>query len=448
MMPTTYQDLRDAIPAQNSGVLVDGTGADGDLRIALQVAFPGFGDAVLGNFILGTDVLTGLDWVDVTGYCQGWEWDRGSEPPARPETGLLRARLDQIDPNDPSPPVESFAPWASFYNGPGTFVRVITMEHVNAPTSPESLVWTSLFVGMVESWQEQTSALGQLLWIDVVAVEVPTYVMAQVNDVAVAPEGLGDFPFLRIVRLMGAADTDIGNSVDYNLPSSLLREMQATEMAQNRLTEMYVVADSVDALLYSGKDGQIRLRERGVDEVDWVISTTGEILDADVDVPVVADSFLTRNDDDLIVASVTLAQVGATAVTYTNEYLVGRYRRRSTQRLDLVTRDIYANADLDFIADRILARGDETYRPYSVQLDSTMHPNVAAFLSAIEIGEVLNVRNTLGGLGIVFSFYSVAKLANRVTVGNDDDDARPFVVWTAGVHFGVEHVSTWTLIEP
>jgi hypothetical protein len=425
---STYSDLQAQVPAATAGHPI-GVGA---WRFVVEIALPLTDTSLLGTMRLGYDVLSDLEYTDVTGYVHGVEWDRGGSPGDRPQVGELRFRL-----NDPA---GDFAPHQSIYFGPGTLVRVGVGLRDNAGRM--GLYWPQ-FTGVVQSWEEGSAGVGAAGWIDVVAHEV-MYLLGQVNTNALAsPVGNDDDAGLRALRLIEAAHAKFTVETEIDFGGAGPFTLQSTDMADNRLTELYLTADSVDALLYSTKGGNLALVTRAINHVDDAatlfanrprLSTLPQTVD---DVPIVADTLTTLNDDELILSEVTLAQVGGTEVTYENDGIAGRYGFRATGRSDLLTRNVYGGADLAWLAARILARGSETYRPAALELHSEHGESVVKFLTIAEIGQLVDVVRTGR---VMFLEYAIARMAHRVAPLGPDS-----ATWTCTVELDVEHLSRWSL---
>jgi hypothetical protein len=385
-----------------------------DYRFIVRVALTSEG-GTLGSFVLGTDVLGGPRWRDVTHDVHGISATRGGDVGDRPIAGELRFRLNNEH--------GEWSPTESSYYGPGTLVQIIVGNDIDD---------FPIFTGITQSWNEASAGLDAYRWIDVVAWE-PMYLLGEVDDPALLSlTGDNDTLGQRVDRLLTQAEWQFGSIYNDDPDSPPL--FQSSYFAQDVLTELYLTADSVDWQVVPSKRGLLGIRRRGT---SWM--PVG-LRDIGTDVPIVTDSLITTNDDELILSSVSLSRVGGSVVTYTNPGVAGRYQRRTTKRTDLITKDPGSNGDLAAVAAGILGRSVQTFRPLSVELDAEHGDSVFEFLFRTDINGLVNVEDPAKRLR--FTGYSVSKIEHRIEPMNEGG-----VHWTATVYFEAEDGAHWFITE-
>lgn len=371
-------------------------------RFVAQIAVATAG-SLLGTFVLGSSKLGGPRWRDITGDIQGMSIDRGGEPAGRPIAGEITIRLHN--------PTGTWSPWVNPFYAPGTLLRIVIGNGV--VTKPQ-------FTGLVHSWNEAGVGLDAYEWIDIVAWE-PQFLLAGIDDNALAVAvGAGETLTQRIDRLLAKAAWQF----DRSIVSTLTATYQATDHAQDVASEMYRVVDSVEVTVWSGKDGRLRFRERRLGNGGaWTLAHQDKN----------PESLITANDDDRILASVDLARVGGSSVTYTNTGIAGRYQRRTSQRTDLVTVAEPANADLARVAAGMLARGRQTYRPQQFEVQSGQGPGPAALIFETELTD----RVALDHHAVTFANYAICGFRHDVTV------TKAGCYWITTITLDIEADSGW-----
>lgn len=354
-------------------------------------------------FILGTGQLGGPRWRDITPDVQGITWTRGGEPNQRPIAGELSVRLLNTD-------CATWSPWLSPWYGPGTILRVVIGNGVD--TLPQ-------FTGLVQSWNEGSVGLQAYEWVDIRVWE-PLYLLSLVNDNALAGVvGGGDTLGQRIDRLLTQADWQF----DAAIFDATGATFQATDLAQDTATEMYLTVDSVDYTVWTMKDGSLKVSSREWGSHYWTLAHNDQN----------PDSLITANDDERILSSVDLARVGGTSVTYTNAGLASIYQRRSTNRNDLITVAESADADLERVANGMLARARQTYRPISIEIQSGYGSAVAEIIIESDLMD----RMTLDHETVLFDSYAICGFTHNVQL------AATGVYWTTTISLDIESDSNW-----
>jgi len=401
---TLQTDLCNTPLAASDGVPLGLPGYPPSYLFAIQLAITTIGQ-LLGTFILGGGKLGGPRWVDVTSDCQGLHWNRGGEPAQRPIAGALSLRLINIG--------DKWSPWQSPFFGPGTMMRV-------AVGDPTTLI--PQFCGTTVSWNESSEGVGAYDWVDITVWE-NMFLLSEVNDHALAGVvGGGDTLTQRVDRLL----TQAAWQFDREIMSMSSATFQATDFAQDVASELYRTVDSVDAVVYPAKDGMLVIRDRATGSgARWTYARP----DQD------PDSVVTANDDDRILASIDLARVGGSAVTYTNPGLAGRYQRRSTQRTDMITVAEPGDTDLARVADGILTRARQTYRPVEFSVEAGQGVTQSKLIVEADLGD----RVTVAHGTVSFFNYAICLVEHDVEVAGG---GLPY--WRTVFHLDIEKDSMWT----
>lgn len=382
--------------------------ADGHTRgISVELGLPSAGGAVLGDFILGTDVLTGLEWYDVTGRWTGADVDLGSSDGSA-NVGTFTVTLADAA-GDLTPWSSTFPRDGRVYAAPGTLVR-ITSE-LDGSARP-------IVTGVVESWTIRRSAIAGDAEVVIDAVET-TSLLARINDPALAAGvGAGDTTPARIARLLEAAHWPFGT----DLPAMASPTHQATVMAQDRLSECYLTATGAGLTFRSDRYGRATLVPELL-ATDPVDATEGEFI--------TADTLDLANDDELVLNAVTLARSGGTETTWTNDVSIGRHGRRTGGRSDLT---LDADAYLATLAAAELARGAVTLRPASFQFEADRAPVIAHTL------DLATDVNLTTDVGVQFDHFRVIGLRHQLAPRGATG-----LAWTLTVNLAPSSTSSVTL---
>lgn len=412
---TTLSDLCAEPLAITAGVPLGIPGYD-SYRFAVQLAL--VSPANILPFVLGTSMLGGPRWEDVTDDVQGLTWGRGGQPAQRPIAGELQMRLLNLDCR--------WCPWQNGYYGPGTLLRVVIGNGVS--TKPQ-------FTGLTQSWieasQGQAGGAGYQ-WVDVTAWESLS-LLSESNDNALAGVvGGGETLTQRVDRLLTQAEWQFGYATDPSAGGAAT--FQATDLAQDVASELFRTVDSCDATVVPAKNGSLLVWSRGNGSYgNWNFPYEYQN----------PDTFTTANDDDRILSSVDLARVGGTVVTFTNTGVAGRYQKRSTNRVDLMTVAEAADADLARVAAGMLARANESYRPVSFACESGQGASVSNLMIEADLTDRITLDAPLPmGERLVFDSYSICGFNYDVTV------AAAGTYWRATVYMDIESDSSWTVHGP
>ena len=378
----SYLDLTSAPIGASAGSPVGYAG----WRFCVQVATTLTG-AVLGSFVLGTDVLSEVQWTDVTADVEFVDIERGNAAGENPGAGKLSVRLRNI--------TGAYLPRNGLYFGPGTLCRV--------SIGPGSTLcpWIT---AVSTSWNETSDGDRKVRWIDIEADEV-TSLLGEVNNEAVSPIGAGESVLARFNRVLDSANWQFGSNPSIPSPVSGWA-MQPTTLADDAWTELELVAESTGLVLIADKQGRVCLRPR---------VNAGTAVTLGSDVPIIADSIDTENDARRVLGQVTAGRhnededVYEPALTYYKSGIEGRYQKRSTSFTNLRTRNPGNNEDLALYANDRLDRGAQTYRVGSVGLNTLNGAAVWNFLSTVDIGSPVNVihadRDTTDLVGMFLDYF-------------------------------------------
>lgn len=202
-------------------------------------------------------------WESIGSRVRGLSWDRGCQSPLdRPRVGTAQLTLDnrdgalsawtntgafktqEGDPVTPGAHVDGL-----IWPRPGTLIRFgmfVGAGHT----------WTPLFTGRLAAQTEDTSELVDG-WQTYDANEL-TADLGAFNGEQQPSQGGGETLSQRVARLLADALWDGSYTVQSDTIGNAGR-FQATQLAQNRITELYVTGDSVGMRVLCGSDGQLRV---------------------------------------------------------------------------------------------------------------------------------------------------------------------------------------------
>jgi len=252
----------------------------GDWRLVVEIVMPDNPGSIYGTATYGSSEYTDPAWVDVTDWVRGLEWTRGADEPfGRPRIGELSVTLDDRG--------GIFSPWStsttigpSVRMAPGAVIRVgcisrdydVTVEH----TGPSWLAWLPQFCGIVDSWT--TGLVGNNLpdevspsttgdrWVTIRAYETLRAVSEIDANALPGVVGYGETVPVRIQRLLDAANWQFGEVLDdaRSLRATTIDyRLQSTDMADNRLAECYLTADSAGVVVRTDRTGRVIVCDPG-----------------------------------------------------------------------------------------------------------------------------------------------------------------------------------------
>lgn len=446
----------------------------GDWRFALQILLPEDAASRWGVARWGQSIWSGLAWFDITSFLRGASWSRGATSVgSRPEVGTCDLTLENRN--------LQFSPWngiSSYRNstvvdtegvvqpgffGPGTVLRLVgysptgQVEPFFDPTELDTASddrWVSMFTGIVSSWGDVSVEKGADGFVEVSLNETFSTLARADAPALGSPVGNDDLPGARVDRLLQAAGWSFGpvvDELDYVTGSSADYLLQSTVMAQPRISELYLTADSVGGVLRSDRLGRAVLYNvypnrlpvgitRGPDRNR--IAGIGPLVFEDVDdyfPAYVADSVKSANDDEVIVNVVNYARVGGSVRSARDEQSVSRYEAEIVaQRSDLIGKS-------DVLVDRIIADIIDSRSRLALRLSElgvhSRHEGSCSLLLSLDVDEVIDVvlPPLLEGYTAIVSGASVLGMSHDLTPAGPNG-----LVWTATYSFGLQGPLTLT----
>jgi hypothetical protein len=303
------------------------------------------------------------------------------------------------------------------FDGSGGFVeisggppRVLWVHGGVIPTSTEGTSqWRPRFTGTIETISDENAETDAARWVNVTAVETLAD-LAKVDDPERPVSGNGEHVGARAKRLADAANwrfyytgiERVTGPSEYADKISPVATMQATNLAQNRLSELYLTSDSTDMDALSGRKGELVLSSRGLAptyfndaEVGWDFTNGLPVALSDGEatteytqaftgtfdltwLPCVNIS--TARDNEGVLSGVSMARVGGTQ--YSKEMSGSRAGRSSFTRNDLICR---SDATVQTIVNSTLDRRHKATTKAHVELDHSMHPVLFHFMSNLDL---------------------------------------------------------------
>lgn len=437
----------------------------GDWRYAVQVLLPTDTTSRWGVAKWGEATWSGKQWYDITGYVRGMEWTRGTTTfGGRPEVGVATLTLDNED--------NQFSPWngvSSFqgaavmdstgivfpgYLAPGTLMRSVCFSPSGmvSPTAsagallPDSAdSWVPQFTGIVESWTDESFGLGKDSHVTVVVKETLS-TMALVDDLALSSAvGNDDTGIIRVQRLLDNAGWPYGDVDDSYFANAFAPGspplLQSTVMAGNRISEVYLTADSVGGVVRSDRSGKPLIYNvegtpygvsRGPDRNymlqlshAYVPGGTGASFSA----PYIADSTKPANDDDIIINDVTMSYVGGSVRTGQNVVSQQQYGRRTYSRTDLICK---TDTVVDYLIEKVISTSNTPLRLASLQVHN-LHAGAYPAIIGLDIDNRIDVElPPLPGYTVKAPNCQIAGYTHNVT------PLPGGLVWTTDITFGVQ----------
>lgn len=325
-----------------------------------------------------------------------------------------------------------------------------SLEYIDGsllPDSPDATVCQ--FTGIVESWVDETAGLGADGAVLVTAVETIS-TMAKVDENAGSLVGNNDEPVERIQRLLDAAGWKYGDVIDrFTYESTLTTtdyELQSTDLAVNRITELYLTADSVGAVVRSDRSGMPVLTNHPETTDPVVLGMKRGPEKAKVRglsfgynnylfdlffAPYVADSVKVANDDEGIVNDVRLTYVGGSQRSDTDNVSIQQYGRVPYELNNLVCD---SNDLLDYlISAKLAARARKPLRVASLQLHSS-HFGALPAIIGFDVHDATYVYlPNLGDYFVIAIDAFIDSMTHRLTPLSN---AEP--IWTCDITFGLQ----------
>lgn len=450
---------------------------DDDARLAVEILLPEYNNSLwnVAEWEPATPsygIWNTVAWVDITQYVRGVEWFQGAdELKGRPRAGVAEITLENegglfslLDPtstlNDSVRAIDDDT-LSNYYFNPGTLVRVVAHNYNLSDSFPAANPsWQPLFTGVVEQWTQRIEHGGVEDYVTLTVVDTISQ-LARVDENALgSAEGLDDTVAQRIERLADAAGWPYGYNHLYGAenfatalgvhgtygPSDI--RLQSTDMALNRLQELYLTADSAGVNIRSGRDGKLLTLDRyyDYDHPYW-----GSAFSVHVKVPDGYDTSSTntaqvsnelvtvKSDDEAIYTEVNLSRAGGSQQSAEDTVLKTRYGRINYTRNDLINRSDAMTAEL---AQAILFFHSSPLIISSVTLDSNEDTeNTLRHLIELEIGQSVRFYfYTPDGNNRTTLTAEVESVEHKISVQDTNK-----VHWTCKVSFGF--ISSLTAYE-
>lgn len=366
----------------------EGEALTSSLRLVVQIAVPESGGARYGIDIYddgdGSDSVysSGYEWLDLSDRVRGTTWRRGKGALVdQPETGVWTVDLANGDgylsPRNSAsgfPSIEALAP--------GTPMRVGYWD--------DSL-WSPAFTGIIEDIDEAAVELDADVWATFTVIETVA-LLARLNRPEQPAAGASEHYRDRFERLLADAGWPYGANY-LGVTALTAAELQATTMAENRLSELKLTADSIFADIYSGKNGQFTVTTKGTVTVMsspnldlFLISDEdGPTTIAAVDFDAIhwAEAPRIKTNADRLVNSVSAARVGGTSITSVDPESIGDNFEVTYKRTDLILDD---DADVTTWTAAYLALAKAaTVKISDVRLDAAMSAFTEDLLRALDV---------------------------------------------------------------
>ena len=337
----------------------------GDWNLVVEILLPTYGSGLWGLDNWNESDWGAISWQPLTNRVRGMEWMRGSdEIYGRPRVGYIFLTLDNND--------GEMDPWTSDsaqYLAPGTVLRA-GLTSPTGITDPDygTVSWIPQWTGIVESWAPVIATSNAADRYVEVMLNETTRDLSQIDDIALAaPVGSGEGASFRAERLLTAANWPYGYLLEAQqmLPTpAVTYPLQSTNMAQNRIAELYLTADSSDSQFRSLRDGRASLTGSeyigsvgNANAAVWPLVLTSWYAAGAYRVPSIhldnedltidsgaagvqqnvafrPETFRSQSQDVEISNVVTLSRVGGTPQQYRQEYSIQRYGPRSYVRSD------------------------------------------------------------------------------------------------------------------
>jgi len=372
-----------------------GTALGADL-VHLTLALPTVGD-VWGGGRWGTATWDDLDYNnfhDASCDCHGVSIERGRGSP-----------LDHAAPARASFDLDNhaglYSPWNTVdvngrdalgpIMGPGVPVRVATA------TGP-------LFTGFVKTVVETDD--GGESTVNVSATDALGF-LGDANGYEQGAQGANELAGARLTRII--TNAQVPALVDRSLATGVT-PLQATTLAKGALEEAWLTADSDGGVFWCTPAGTLRYVDPPGAEAPEFTEPIATFTDDVYEVPgttLCPISFTVTSDRDHVKNVVSVARVGGTAQTVTDQASINRHGVRSTSRTDLIhTTDAWSTTVARFMLDRLsnaavsispidgVPTDDDAWYAFAHRVDLGSRVQ----LLRARFGQVLNVVATVDGI--------------------------------------------------
>lgn len=365
------------------------TGA-GDWRLVIE-RLRGSG-AVVGEAVVGTAVVGSLVWEDITQYYRGHQARRGAqERLGRPMNGEIILTLDART-ND------SFDPYTDATNTrPGTIVRCAWVSALDTRADG----WLPRWTGLVETWPP-VYVQGADRYVEVKLIETLSSISLIDDNALPGVVGNGERVTARIDRLLTQAGWRFGMVTLFDSGGESAITLQSTQMALNRSAEVYLTADSTNAVVRSDVTGAALVTHRNnnlpsrLAEFSTFLGAPCVVLTKGNDntsggtwsIAYDHDSVITDTSPLALVNDHRYARAGGTTQVFEHKVSQGVFRQKRTRkRTDLLCQlDAQALAVAQADSDR---EARTTLDIAAITVTATGKPDRLLASAALDIGDLL-----------------------------------------------------------
>lgn len=364
-------------------------------------------DATRGKLDTGT-LGSGSEYTDVTADVLSWSCQRGatrgSGPLLRYEAG--KARIQLLDPDRRYDPLNLSGPYVSGGVTQITPMRLVRIRALHNGT------YYDIWRGYADSWTAEYLPARAGTLVTLTATD-GFKVLGRKTLAAVAATGASEDSGARITRILTAANWPLADRVIGTGRSTL----QATTLGTNALALCQLTADSEMGEFYMDPAGRAYFRNRGGIQEDSRSTTSNVTFGSGGGAELPYYSVTPNYDDDQLVNSATITNVGGTPQVSTTDasssiatYLDGTFERS----------DILLETDLEALnmANLIVSTGkDPEYRFEALEIGR--HQNSATedliFAQALGrlIGDRMTVKYTPAGSGTLSKEVFLRGIAHR-----------------------------------
>lgn len=316
--------------------------------------------------------------------------------------------------------------------------------HAYMMTPDPDSTWVPQITGVVETWDEVRMAKDVESYVEVTFIETLAR-LARVDDNARDyVEGDDDTLYERIQRLGDAADWDFGYLDQWSDSEAL----QSTDMADNRLAEIYLSADSVGAVVRTDRTGAMVIYDkdsaptRGPVTAPVLVAGDGayptheyspNTVSASAVCYVDPEELTTQNDAEPIINHVQMARVGSTVQLAYDNASISRFGRVSYSRNDLINK---SDATTLALADALVARRKaQTLRLYKVNLHSFTDDNVTGAMLSLDVGNKVPAlwQGTTNGGSVLWTNATIDMMEHSITPTSPTGPVLWRTIYTMGV---------------
>lgn len=358
---TNVNELVQVPPMNGNGVP---TGDDDGWRFCVETSGADAGSGLWDVGLWDVAEWAALEWNDITANLRGVTWNRGASNSEggypRPDVGTATLEFDNTD--------FQYSSWNQrsvnyFGFATGALIRFATFkndaitEHTFTGITNTVRTWTDwypLFTGIVEEWTDIVTTEGERRAIVVLA--ETTSMLSRIDRTEVSPVGSGEMLLTRMARLLNDAVWKYGLSYEAaSLTAPMTYTLQATNLSANRLSEVYLTADSTLCSAYSDVDGTLLLRGIFADSTDPTLFLSSETGEGKTEY---TEEISFSNNADRVINDVSLTQVGSinhidsTSGSYPSPLSTGallsqeNFGIKSYNRTDLISNTLAALTDL------------------------------------------------------------------------------------------------------